>query len=380
MRCASRRGDVTGMANLHDGFDDLITSLYAGVFTDPYWNEFLDTVRVSSCSDYVSLTFRRADAQYRDVRVIKSGSGNGYPEFKDDILEVIRKLDLPYGQLEPGRPFKLCEIVDFDDPKNREYLDYLDIQNITNTLVMRVLVPGGGTCWITLGRSQGDFPEATEATMRRIAPHLATAARTLAALEQERTRAAMANAAVERLNFGWLTFDAAGHVIELAPGLEAQTRRVSELALFRKGRMFPIRRTRNFDLTEILADFANMRSLNPRAVHLIDEPWLDMLIMPIRDRAVTGGATPVAIGYIHGVGEAGTNRCEHLSQLFGLTASEARLALAISQGLTIVEAAESLNLTAETARNYSKRIYAKTGTRGQSDLVRTILASVISLS
>jgi DNA-binding CsgD family transcriptional regulator len=35
-------------------------------------------------------------------------------------------------------------------------------------------------------------------------------------------------------------------------------------------------------------------------------------------------------------------------------------------GETIVEAGRRLRLTSETARNYSKRIYAKTGAAGQA--------------
>ena len=67
-------------------------------------------------------------------------------------------------------------------------------------------------------------------------------------------------------------------------------------------------------------------------------------------------------------------------QLFSLSRSEARLALALSQGKSLAEAATALGFTLETTRNYSKRIYAKTGTRGQADLVRIILASIIALA
>ena len=44
------------------------------------------------------------------------------------------------------------------------------------------------------------------------------------------------------------------------------------------------------------------------------------------------------------------------------------------------EAAEELGLTVETARNYSKKIYAKTDARGHADLVRVILSGVIALT
>ena len=64
----------------------------------------------------------------------------------------------------------------------------------------------------------------------------------------------------------------------------------------------------------------------------------------------------------------------------GLTPAEARLAWSLAQGLSIAEAADAHGLTTETARYYSKRIYAKTGARGQVDLVRNILTGVLALA
>ena len=65
-----------------------------------------------------------------------------------------------------------------------------------------------------------------------------------------------------------------------------------------------------------------------------------------------------------------------LAALHGLSGSEAALAHALSLGESIVGAGEQLNLTTETARNYSKRIYEKTGAKGQADLVRLILTGL----
>lgn len=43
---------------------------------------------------------------------------------------------------------------------------------------------------------------------------------------------------------------------------------------------------------------------------------------------------------------------------------------------SIVEAGARLRLTPETGRNYSKRIYAKIGAKGQADLVRRVLTGL----
>jgi DNA-binding CsgD family transcriptional regulator len=67
-------------------------------------------------------------------------------------------------------------------------------------------------------------------------------------------------------------------------------------------------------------------------------------------------------------------------ELFELNTMEAGLALQIARGRTLTEAALALKLSEQTARTYSKQIFAKTGTHRQAELVRLILTSVVHLS
>lgn len=60
---------------------------------------------------------------------------------------------------------------------------------------------------------------------------------------------------------------------------------------------------------------------------------------------------------------------DHLQTIFQLTAAEARLATALLQHFSLVEAAAYLNSTHETVRSHIKSIFAKTGTRTQAQLV-----------
>ena len=79
---------------------------------------------------------------------------------------------------------------------------------------------------------------------------------------------------------------------------------------------------------------------------------------------------------------AASNRTKHrvLPADGALLPSEARLAWQLAQGTSIAEAASMTGLSEETARNYSKKIYAKTGARGQPELVRIILTSVLAIA
>jgi DNA-binding CsgD family transcriptional regulator len=61
---------------------------------------------------------------------------------------------------------------------------------------------------------------------------------------------------------------------------------------------------------------------------------------------------------------------------FGLTPSEARLALHLITGETLRSAAAELHISYETARTQLKSIFSKTGTCRQAELVLVILTAL----
>lgn len=67
---------------------------------------------------------------------------------------------------------------------------------------------------------------------------------------------------------------------------------------------------------------------------------------------------------------------ELLSGLYSLTRREAKLLAALIQERALPAAADRLNITVNTARSYLKRIFAKTGTRNQCELVGIVLTGL----
>ena len=65
---------------------------------------------------------------------------------------------------------------------------------------------------------------------------------------------------------------------------------------------------------------------------------------------------------------------ELLRSLFALTPAEARLALSVADGLSPADAAEQLGITVQTARTHLKRVFHKTATTRQAELVKLVLA------
>jgi DNA-binding CsgD family transcriptional regulator len=66
---------------------------------------------------------------------------------------------------------------------------------------------------------------------------------------------------------------------------------------------------------------------------------------------------------------------EQLRAQFGLTAAEAAFACAIVRGEGLRECARAIGISEPTARTHLHRIFEKTGTKRQAQLVRVILAS-----
>jgi DNA-binding CsgD family transcriptional regulator len=91
-------------------------------------------------------------------------------------------------------------------------------------------------------------------------------------------------------------------------------------------------------------------------------------------------SSPSVIIYIGDSAEQQLASERLVAQLFGLSPSEAFLATLLANGFTLTEAAEKLDVTENTVRNYIKRVFAKTGVGRQADLVRLILKSVALLA
>ncbi len=65
-----------------------------------------------------------------------------------------------------------------------------------------------------------------------------------------------------------------------------------------------------------------------------------------------------------------------IARLFGLTPSEVHIAVRVALGDPPNDVAERLGLSVDTVRSHLKRVFFKTATRGQSDLVRLVFGEV----
>jgi DNA-binding CsgD family transcriptional regulator len=358
---------------------DLVPAVYDGPFEQPMWQTLLERLRQRTCADTASITFRPPSRPCASpIRLFAGGSADG-EGLRLDPDAASPSDPISGNALREERIYALADLLLSDDPVHNRYRrEVLDPGHIDALRIVRLTEPGGLAALITLTRAGADFTPADGALLRRIAPHLRRSLRVYAEIERQRAGAQIAAEVMARLNFGWIRLDARGMVLDESAEATKLLQHGAGLKRTRGGQL--VARDARIDrrFTAALRAIAEGRSSQSRALNISQDPWVDLLITPATlDPSAPGVAAMV---YIQGDNRSLTDRHEQLAELFGLLPSEARFALALSRGLSIAEAASQLGLTIETARNYSKKVYAKTGARGQADLVRFILTSVLALA
>lgn len=277
-----------------------------------------------------------------------------------------------FDRMRPGRVYALEELIDGHDRPSPAPTA------LRHMRIARVSEAGATDAWLHCADDR-ELKPSVGALLSAMLPHLAIALRTYGALEQERQRASVAAETFGRLNAGWITVDASCRIVDTTPYADEFFRRSALLRRGRYDRLVPASPIVDRELTALVKAYAKGKDGAPKAFNLSRDPLADILIAPLRDGAAGTQKAAVAIVYLSGDHWSRQDRHEQIAALFGLLPSEARMAWAMTQGLSIAEAAASIGLSVETGRHYSKNIYAKTGARGHADLVRIILTSALAI-
>lgn len=355
--------------------DGLIQLVHKGVFETPLWGGFLRLLHAKSQARYVAMHFRPVAGEAERTLHFGTEVGADHRAMLTNIL-MSNAFAPP---LREGRAYALEELAAGDVAQVsalRQALGFTDMRCI------RIAEPDGQEVWLSLWGGR-DIGPTTSALLVALAPHIRIALRTLGTLDRERFRSAVTGAAIEKLKMGWLTLDYKCQILEATDNIEQLFQWGSLLRRGRYNRLVPASPAIDRQMTALVKSYGSGEG-RAQAFTLSQDPWIDMLVTPIRDAELRerglSRTNAAAVVYISGDRRSEADRCDQLVELFGLLPSEARLAWMLAQASSIKEAAAALNLTEETARNYSKKIYAKTGARGQAELVRIVLTSVLALS
>jgi DNA-binding CsgD family transcriptional regulator/PAS domain-containing protein len=103
---------------------------------------------------------------------------------------------------------------------------------------------------------------------------------------------------------------------------------------------------------------------------------LRVLVTPVaRRHALMGSAGAAACVFITDPERSPVPAAVHLRRVFGLSAAETRVAAALLDGESVDRLADRLCISRNTARTHLRRLFAKTATTRQADLIRVLLGA-----
>lgn len=318
----------------------ILALLHDGQNQSPLWSSFLRELQRSARADAAQLLFCHGAPHAAGAAGWQSCGGPGRRPAGDAAA---------LNALRPSRVYSFEEFA-FSGSDTTEH-------GAVFGRAVRVGEDGVWSAWLIVRREQSDFTASDSVLLSALAPHLTIAMRTFSALERQRQHAEVAQTLLYRLG---ITFR-----------LDDGRRQVDE------GRASPSKK----DIERAIAKLTSSEAVTVVGIpQKGDTPPVSLLSIPAARTSLAAEPLADRAIVIRTQMSVSALQARYFEDLWCLSQNEARLTAAIANGLSLVEAAEYLGLTAETARNYSKRIYAKTGARGLADLVRLALNSVAVLA
>lgn len=349
---------------------DLLLPLFTGLANDDPVSEFLKQVKRRSGAQSVSLVLKHGSAPTAPLTHFEMPQiASAYAEIADPFSRHALERQ-HYEQLRPRRVYSVAEFTDHDPVFRTERLNKMAKLGIGDERVVRLSPGAENDAWLILSRA-GACGGADSALLSSLAPYVEAALGSHMSLQDQRLRASVSAQGMAHSATAWMVLDHEARLLSIDPRLSHWLQdhlhylpRIGE-------------RLRDLGISaerELASAAALLTSDDPPAplpILLHDDPRLEALLTATRDTPV-----PAVLALCRLPHARTTQSTQRLATLFDLPVREAELAIALNEGRSIAEAAAAMGLTLETARNYSKRLYAKLGVRGQAELVRLVSDSV----
>ncbi len=233
------------------------------------------------------------------------------------------------------------------------------------------------------GAAKHPFGESEREVGRFLIPHLTRAW----AVHQRLGILAAGESVLDTLPLGILFLDSNGAALYCNSAAEAIFCANDGLSL-RRGKLTAADRIADAQLRRAVQEALSPRaSVGPLAVHVprthlrenfqgADNQGRDYQVVaaPLRKRfrQFIGTLEPVAVALITDPERQAPASTDLLMQAYRLTRKEAKLAAKLFEGKSLDQAAQELAITYETARTHLRRIFSKTGTSRQAELILLI--------
>lgn len=364
---------------------DLVERIYDAPLAPHLWPGLLAEIsdRIGGTSAWLS----RLD--------VRTGNGTGITARIDPAMPMlytqyygsinpIAKVENPRRFIACWRPIILTDedrISKDQHMKSEFYNDFQRPQDIHSTLMIRLAAEGTVTSVVNIHRNerQGRFERSEIDGLKHLHGHLIQAFRLTERLEAAEALTRDLSSGLERLADAVFVLDSNGR-LRHANGAGRQLIGGRGRLRLSSGRL----RARHHDedrlLQALIGTAASPDLRRGGSMHLSsregDAPLL-LTTAPLQpERLSVFHDGPAVLIYVGSIPACTADRETVLMEALGLSRAEVRVASALLDGQTPAEAAAALHLSIHTVRTHLARVFAKTGTHRQSELMRVMMRTI----
>lgn len=367
-------------------FDGLVAAIYEGPLESPPWNSALALLQKELGAAHITLMLRPPSPDSSGVMI------NTGPVEQQAVVSY----ETHYFALDPFVRLKEGEVVTAEELIGREwlqspvYLEYLKAIDVRHLLGADIYTADGIECRFRATRGHGvkPFAAAEKSLVAQVLPHLKRSIQLHARLDYLECERQLFAGTVNRMLLGIISIAQSGEIIE--SNQEARRILAEKDGIWLSGNSICIesgQEGREFQriLRQALADTHDQQGPGVVEAMSVSRPSgrskVGVLVKAVPSSKWSESRHRPAIAVFLRDPEANPAQPSHemVRRLFGLTRMEAALAVLLTEGSTLDEAAEKMNVRRNTARTHLRSIFCKTGVTRQTMLVRLLLNSVVTL-
>jgi DNA-binding CsgD family transcriptional regulator/PAS domain-containing protein len=367
---------------------DLVRVLYEAASAPDLWKSFADHLaRVIPCNASNMYSYNHSSGNYQLTYATK-GVDQDYVDHYHSINPFFKR-ELLYPR-SGGSIIRGEEIVPFETLfKTEFYQDHLRPHGVLHLINICVSSDRSMRSHLALSRPQemDAFSEEETGLLRALLPHLQQALRIQKLFASYVSERRMMMEALDKLRQGVIAVAQTGRIIYINRSAKRIVDQRDGLSIDKQGLLQTSYPSETSHFRRLIKSACNLKSdpsVTCGGVLLLSRPSglrpLSIMVAPLTEVALNPEVNqPAALVFINDPEQNVGTAEEVIRRLYGLTPAEARLATVLTQGKSVTQASEELEVTRNTARTHLKRIFQKTGAQRQSDLVKLLLNSPVIL-
>jgi DNA-binding CsgD family transcriptional regulator/PAS domain-containing protein len=360
----------------------LVGDIYDAALDPARWGSVLRDLRDFVGGSEAAIFSKDTSTKSLNVYYECGGSDPHYQRLYRDQYAKLDPLTTGHVLAEIGRPICTADIMAPDEfAKTRVYHEWVRPQGLVDcgSAVLDRSATGAALFGVFRQEQQGPVDGETRERMRQIVPHLRRAVLINRAVELKTAEASAFADTLDGISAGMFLVDANGQIIHANASGQAL---LDERSVLRAGggRLAAIAPGADRELNQTLALAGGGDAavgIKGIAVPLTarDGEHYVAHALPLtsgeRRRAGAGYAAVAAL-FVRKAGLDAPSPPEAIARLYKLTPTELRVLMAVVEVGGVSEVAEALGIGEATVKTHLHRLFAKTDTRRQADLVKLV--------